>query len=136
MPYITQVAVGTLPYIKVYGNDYPTIDGTGVRDYIHVIDLANGHLAALKAFKRKVQVFKYNLGTGQGTSVLQLIHAFSTANNLNIPYEIVGRRAGDIATSFTSTKKAAKELGFVATKTIEEACRDSYLFELNCQNEK
>jgi UDP-glucose 4-epimerase len=131
MPYISQVAAGILTEIKVYGNDYPTVDGTGVRDYIHVIDLAKGHLAALKAFRRKQQVYYYNLGTGKGTSVLELIKAFEDANGLHIPYRIVARRAGDIPTSFTDTRKAERELGFKATKTIIEACRDSYLFQLN-----
>lgn len=127
MPYITQVAKGILAELKVFGNDYPTVDGTGVRDYIHVVDLAEGHLAALMGAKPGVNV--YNLGTGQGTSVLELVKAFETANNLKIPYQIVERRAGDIAKCYAAVDKAQAELGWRATRGIIDMCRDAWRFE-------
>lgn len=129
MPYITQVAKGNLDHLKVFGNDYNTVDGTGVRDYIHVVDLAEGHLAALDNLKQGVTI--YNLGTGKGTSVLQLIKAFEDANNIKIPFEIVERRDGDIAECFASTNKANEELHWVAKKDILEMCKDSWNFEKN-----
>ena len=129
MPYITQVAKGKLEKLKVFGNDYDTIDGTGVRDYIHVLDLAEGHVAAIKNLKEGVSI--YNLGTGQGTSVLQLINTFIDVNKLDIPYEIVGRRAGDIAECYADATKAKEELGWVAKHNIEDMVRDSWRFEKN-----
>lgn len=129
MPYITQVAKGNLDQLRVFGNDYNTVDGTGVRDYIHVVDLAEGHLAALDNFKKGVSI--YNLGTGKGTSVLQLIKAFEDANKIKIPFEIVERRDGDIAECFASTNKANEELKWVAKKDIIEMCKDSWNFEKN-----
>ncbi len=129
MPYITQVAKGKLAKLKVFGNDYPTIDGTGVRDYIHVVDLAEGHVAALDKLKKGVHI--YNLGTGHGTSVLQMVKAFEEANGLTIPYEVVARRAGDIADCYADVSKAEKELGWKAKRGIIEMCRDAWRFEKN-----
>ena len=129
MPYITQVAKGKLPKLRVFGNDYPTADGTGVRDYIHVMDLAEGHVAALAKLTPGVHI--YNLGTGQGTSVLQLLEAFEEANQLKVPYEIVGRRPGDIAECYADATKAEKELGWTAKRGLVEMCRDAWRFEQN-----
>lgn len=127
MPYITQVASGKLEKLKVFGNDFDTIDGTGVRDYIHVMDLAEGHAAAIEKLTKGIHI--YNLGTGKGTSVLQLIHAFEEVNNIKIPYEIVGRRPGDIASSYADVSKAEQELGWKAKRGIKEMCRDAWRFE-------
>lgn len=131
MPYISQVAKGKLEKLRVFGNDYPTIDGTGVRDYIHVVDLAEGHVAALDALTKGVAV--YNLGTGQGTSVLELVKAFEVVNDLKIPYQIVARRDGDIAVAYADTTKAKRELGWTAKKSIADMCRDAWVFEQNYQ---
>lgn len=128
-PYICQVAIGKLPYVQVFGDDYKTVDGTGVRDYIHVLDLAHGHLLALKKLETKPGLVIYNLGTGKGTSVLELIHAFKEANNIDIQYKIVGRRDGDIDCSYANVNKAKKELGFIASFSIKDACRDSWNFQ-------
>jgi UDP-glucose 4-epimerase len=127
MPYITQVASGQLKELHVFGNDYPTVDGTGVRDYIHVMDLAEGHVAALKHLSTGVNI--YNLGTGKGTSVLELVKAFEEANDIKIPYKIEGRRAGDIATCYASTEKAERELHWKAKRNIVDMCRDAWHFE-------
>lgn len=127
MPYIAKVAVGDLSELGVFGNDYPTPDGTGVRDYIHVVDLAKGHVKALAKFNEN-DVHIYNLGTGTGYSVLDIVHAFEKANNLTIPYSIKPRRAGDIPTCYADPAKAYEELGWKAEKTIEDMCRDSYEF--------
>lgn len=127
MPYITQVAKGKLAKLRVFGNDYDTVDGTGVRDYVHVIDLAYGHMAALEKMKQGVNV--YNLGTGKGTSVLELIHTFQTVNNIQIPYDIVDRRPGDVASSYADVSKAWDELGWKTEKTLEDMCHDSWFFE-------
>lgn len=127
MPYITQVAKGKLKQLRVFGDDYPTVDGTGVRDYIHVVDLAEGHVAAIEKLTEGIHI--YNLGTGQGTSVLQLVQAFEEVNDFKIPYEIVDRRPGDIATVFASTSKAEKELGWKARKGIKDMVLDSWKFE-------
>lgn len=129
MPYITKVAKGKLEKLKIFGNNYPTVDGTGVRDYIHVVDLADGHVAALKKLAFGVQV--YNLGTGQGISVLQLVRAFEEANGIEVPYEIVERRSGDIAVCYADTTKADNELGWKAKKDIIEMCKDAWRFEKN-----
>ena len=129
MPYITQVAKGKLKQLRVFGNDYPTIDGTGVRDYIHVVDLAEGHVAAVEKITEGVHI--YNLGTGQGTSVLQLVQAFEEVNNIKIPYEIVDRRPGDIAECYANAKQAEVELGWKAKRGIKEMCRDAWKFEKN-----
>ena len=129
MPYITKVAVGELPHLNVFGNDYPTPDGTGVRDYIHVVDLALGHIASIKKLHEDSGLVIYNLGTGKGTSVLELIKAFEDANELTIPYKIVDRRPGDIAECYANCDKAAKEINWVATRTIVDACKDSWRWE-------
>lgn len=129
MPYITQVAKGKLEKLRVFGNDYPTVDGTGVRDYIHVVDLAIGHVMALD--KLTAGVHTYNLGTGQGTSVLQLLKAFEEVNSLKVPYEIVDRRSGDIASCYADASKAEKELGWKAKHGIKEMCKDAWNFEKN-----
>lgn len=129
MPYITQVAKGKLEKLKIFGNDYPTVDGTGVRDYIHVVDLAKGHIAAIEKLKEGVNV--YNLGTGKGTSVLQLVKAFEEANGIRVPLEIVGRRPGDIAECYADVSKAERELGWKAEKDIFDMCRDAWRFEKN-----
>lgn len=131
MPYITQVAVGKLKELKVFGSDYPTVDGTGVRDYIHVDDLANGHILSLKKIENNPGLVIYNLGTGLGTSVLELVHAFEKANNIKIPYQIVERRPGDIAECYANADKAYKEMGFKCTRTIVDACRDSWNWQKN-----
>ncbi|MDK2800373.1 MAG: UDP-glucose 4-epimerase [Clostridiales bacterium] len=128
MPYITQVAKGKLEKLRVFGNDYPTVDGTGVRDYIHVVDLAEGHVAALNHLTPGVHI--YNLGTGQGTSVLQLVHTFEEANSIKIPYEIVARRPGDIAECYADASKAERELGWKAKRGIVEMCKDAWRFEI------
>ncbi len=127
LPYVSQVAVGKLEKVSVFGNDYETEDGTGVRDYIHVVDLAKGHVAALNHSKPGTEV--YNLCTGTGTSVLELISAFSKAAGKDIPYQIVDRRPGDVGSCYASPEKANKELGWVAEKTIQDACEDSWRWQ-------
>lgn len=129
MPYITQVAKGRLEKLIIYGDDYPTIDGTGVRDYIHVMDLAEGHVTALEKLNPGVHI--YNLGTGRGTSVMELKEIFERVNGIKIPYEIVGRRPGDIAECYADVSKAEKELGWKAKRGIEEMVRDAWNFEKN-----
>ncbi len=129
MPYVTQVASGKLGKLSVFGNDYKTVDGTGVRDYIHVVDLAEGHVAAIEKLTEGVHI--YNLGTGQGTSVLQLIHSFEEVNNIKVSYEIVGRRPGDIASCYADVSKAERELGWKARRGIKEMCKDAWRFEKN-----
>ena len=132
MPYIQKVAAGKLKELSVFGNDYDTKDGTGVRDYIHVVDLAIGHIKALdKLRKDKAGMHIYNLGTGVGYSVLDMVNAFEKANNIKVPYKIAPRRAGDIAMCYSDPKKAKEELGFEATRTLEDMCRDSWNFERN-----
>ena len=126
MPYITQVASGKRDHLRVWGNDYPTVDGSGVRDYIHVMDLAIGHVKALEKLCEEKGVLIYNLGTGSGVSVLQLVHAFEKANNLTIPYKIYDRRAGDISEFYADASKAEREMGWKATRTIEDMCRDAW----------
>ncbi len=134
MPYIAQVAVGKLPVLSVFGNDYPTIDGTGVRDYIHVVDLALGHLKAVDKVVKDCGVHTYNLGTGTGYSVLQVINAFEKASGKKVNYKIVDRRPGDISTCYADPAKAKEELGWVATRGIEEMCADSWNFTKNNPN--
>ena len=131
MPYITQVAVGKLECLSVFGNDYDTVDGTGVRDYIHVEDLANGHLKALNKARNMTGVEAYNLGTGKGYSVLQIVEAFEKANGVKVNYKIAPRRPGDIATCYADPTKAREELGWVAEKEIEEMCEDAWRFTKN-----
>ena len=127
MPYITKVAKKELKKLNIFGDDYNTVDGTGVRDYIHVVDLAKGHVKAIEKLASGVEI--YNLGTGKGTSVLELVNAFMKVNNVDIPYEIVGRRSGDIATCYADTNKAMSDLGWRAEKDIEDMVRDSWRFE-------
>ena len=134
MPYITQVAAGKLKELHVFGNDYPTPDGTGVRDYIHVVDLAKGHVKALKAIDDKCGIEVYNLGTGIGYSVLDLVKAFEKANGIKIPYVIDQRRAGDIATCYSDPSKAWEKLGWKAELGIEDMCRDSWNWQKNNPN--
>ena len=132
MPYIAKVAKGELECLSVFGDDYDTKDGTGVRDYIHVVDLAIGHIKALeKLDKEKKGLFIYNLGTGKGYSVLEMINAFEKANGVKINYKIAARRPGDIAECYSNPTKAKEELGFVTTKSLEDMCRDSWNFEKN-----
>ena len=126
MPYIAQVAVGKLSELSVFGNDYDTLDGTGVRDYIHVVDLAIGHIKALEKVSGKTDVYIYNLGSGEGTSVLQLVNTFESVNKVPIPYKIVPRRSGDVATCYANADKAYKELNWRTTKSIEDMCRDTW----------
>lgn len=131
MPYINQVACGKLDYLRVFGNDYDTIDGTGVRDYIHVVDLAQGHLKALDKARNFNGVEAYNLGTGTGYSVLQIVKAFENATGVEVKYKIVERRPGDIATCYADPTKAKNDLGWEAKKGIEEMCKDSWRFTEN-----
>ena len=131
MPYITQTAVGKRKELGVFGNDYDTPDGTGVRDYIHVCDLASGHVAALKAIDRKCGLAIYNLGTGHGYSVLDVVKAFIKVNGVDVPYVIKPRRAGDIATCYCDPAKAKAELGWEAKYGIEDMCRDSWNWQKN-----
>ena len=131
VPYIAKVAVGQLDKLGVFGNDYPTVDGTGVRDYIHVVDLARGHVKALKKIEDKSGLSIYNLGTGHGYSVLQVVEAYGKAAGVAIPYEIKPRRAGDIATCYADCAKAKEELGWVAEYDIERMCVDSYRWQSN-----
>ncbi len=131
MPYITQVAVGKRDHLNVFGSDYKTHDGTGVRDYIHVVDLARGHLCALEKLKEKPGLVIYNLGTGKGTSVLDLVHAFEKANNITIKYEICPRRPGDVDENYADATKAYKEMGFKTELDITDACRDSWNWQKN-----
>ena len=128
LPYVAQVAVGRRPHLNVYGNDYDTHDGTGVRDYIHVVDLALGHLKALDYADAHKGVEAINLGTGNGSSVLDVVHAFEEACGHKIPYEIVGRRAGDIATCYANAQKAKELLAWEATRDLAQMCRDAWNF--------
>ena len=134
LPYVTQVAVGKLPQLGVFGNDYDTHDGTGVRDYIHVVDLALGHVKALKKIEDKAGLCLYNLGTGVGYSVLDIVKNFEEANDLTIPYVIKERRPGDIATCYADTKKAEEELGWKAQYGIREMCEDAWRWQKNNPN--
>ncbi len=127
MPYVSKVAKGKLEKLNIFGDDYDTVDGTGVRDYIHVVDLAKAHVIALEKMKKGVNI--YNLGTGKGTSVLQLVNAFMKVNGVDVPYEIVARRDGDVARCFANADKAFLELGWKAEKNIEDMVRDSWNFE-------
>ena len=126
MPYISQVAVGKLKELNVFGNDYPTPDGTGIRDYIHVMDLADGHLKALEKLKDTPGAVAYNLGTGKGTSVFEMIDAFSKASGREIPFRVAARRPGDAPECYADPSKAKKELGWAARRDINEMCRDAW----------
>ena len=129
MPYIMKVASGKLEELSVFGNDYPTPDGTGVRDYIHVVDLAKGHVCALDKMKKGLNV--YNLGSGKGVSVLELVETFKKVNNIDVKYKIVERRAGDLAEYYADPSKALKELNWKTEKSLEDICRDSWNYEKN-----
>lgn len=133
MPYITQVAAGIRDHLTVFGNDYPTHDGTGVRDYIHVVDLAKGHLAAYDYCCKTTGCEVFNLGTGIGYSVLDIVNAFQKANHISIPYEIGSRRDGDIAVCYAETGKAEKILGWKAEKDLVDMCRDAWNWQNNCK---
>ena len=129
MPYIVRVASGELEQLSVFGNYYDTPDGTGVRDYIHVVDLAKGHLKALEKLEKEGKgIYIYNLGTGKGYSVLEMVKTFETATGKNVKYKIVGRRDGDIATCYANSKKAKEELGWQAEKTLEDMCKDAWRY--------
>lgn len=134
MPYITQVAIGRRERLNVFGNDYPTPDGTGVRDYIHVVDLAAAHVAALQAITRKQGLAIYNIGTGHGYSVLDVVNTFVRVNKVDVPYAIMPRRAGDIATCYCDPTKAEAELGWKAQFGLEEMCRDAWNWQKNNPN--
>ena len=133
-PFISQVAIGKLPQLSVFGGDYNTHDGTGVRDYIHVVDLARGHLLALKAQEGKTGVYTYNLGTGEGYSVLDVVKAFEKVNGVRINYRITDRRPGDVETLYADPEKARKELGFIAEKNLDDMCRDLWNWQKNNPN--
>jgi UDP-glucose 4-epimerase len=128
-PFITQVAVGKLPELKIFGGDYPTIDGTGVRDYIHVVDLAIGHLKALETLAGKTGCVAYNLGTGRGNSVLEAVHAFERASGKKIPYQIVARRPGDAASCYCDPSKALRELGWKTERDLDVMCADAWKWQ-------
>ncbi|PEA84143.1 UDP-glucose 4-epimerase GalE [Bacillus pseudomycoides] len=134
MPYVTQVAVGKLKELSVFGNDYPTKDGTGVRDYIHVVDLANGHVKALEKVLHTTGVDTYNLGTGTGYSVLEMVQAFEKVSGKSVPYKITERRPGDVAVCFADASKAKRELGWEAKRGLEEMCADSWKWQSNNKN--
>ena len=129
MPFVAQVAVGKLARLRVFGNDYPTPDGTGVRDYIHVVDLARGHLAALEKLASNPGVVVYNLGTGHGYSVLDMVAAFEQASGRPVPYEIVARRAGDIASCYADPTAAREALGWEAELDLEAMVRDTWRWQ-------
>ncbi len=131
MPYINKVAKGELDHLSVFGDDYDTVDGTGVRDYIHVVDLAKGHVKALEKARKMVGAEAYNLGTGNGYSVLEIVKAFENATGVKVKYEITARRPGDIGECYADPSKALKELGWKAEKTLEEMCKDSWNFTIN-----
>lgn len=131
MPFVSKVAKGKLEMLSIFGNDYDTPDGTGVRDYIHVVDLAKGHVLAIEKLKDAVEI--YNLGTGQGVSVLELVHAFEEANQIKVPYKIEGRRPGDLAAYWADANKAYNKLGWKAEKTIFDMCKDAWRFEKQYQ---
>lgn len=129
MPYVAQVASGVLPKLKVHGADYPTVDGTGVRDYIHVVDLANGHVAAMRALLAGAGAFTVNLGTGKGHSVLEVVRAYEEASGRAVPFEIGERRPGDIAECYADTSLAEQRLNWTASRTLDEMCRDSWRWQ-------
>jgi UDP-glucose 4-epimerase len=134
MPYITQVAVGKLKELQVFGHDYPTADGTGIRDYIHVCDLAAGHLKALQKIMAVPGIEAYNLGTGRGYSVLETIRAFENASGRKVPYRLVQRRPGDVAASYADPSKARRELGWGAALSLDEMCEDAWRWQYNNPN--
>ena len=135
MPYIMKVAAGELEILSVFGNDYPTPDGTGIRDYLHVVDLAKGHVASLKKILNSESgIFTYNLGSGKGISVLELVKTFEKVNGVKVNYRIAPRRSGDLAEMYADPSKAWKELKWKTEKTVEDMCRDSWNFMKNEKN--
>lgn len=134
MPYISQTAIGRREYLNVYGDDYDTPDGTGIRDYIHVVDLARGHVVAIDYMENHTGESVFNLGTGRGCSVLEVVHAFEKANSVKVPYRIAPRRAGDLAVCYCSPEKSASVLGWRATKSIEDMCRDTWNWQTKNPN--
>lgn len=134
LPFITQVAIGKRAMLSVFGNDYDTKDGTCERDYIHILDLAEGHVLALSKLEKEYGIFTYNIGTNKGTSVLEFIHDFESVNNLTIPYKVVERRAGDVASCYANCDKAKEELGFVAKHSVAKGCADSWNWQKNNPN--
>eukprot|EP01132_Coremiostelium_polycephalum_P002044 gene2044-2516_t len=134
MPYITQTAIGKRQMLNIFGNDYNTPDGTGVRDYIHVVDLAKGHIAALGSLIKKPGCVSYNLGTGRGYSVLEMVEALEKASGKKVPYQIIGRRKGDVGSSYADASKAFKELGWKATLNQDDMCRDAWNWQSNNPN--
>jgi UDP-glucose 4-epimerase len=130
LPYIAQVAVGKLPELSVFGNDYPTADGTGVRDYIHVVDLAEGHLRAIEALQTRTGAHVWNLGTGQGYSVLEMVGAFEAASGRHVPYRLAPRRHGDIATCYADPTKAEQDLGWKAKRGLNQMMQDAWRWKM------
>ncbi|WP_339530442.1 UDP-glucose 4-epimerase GalE [Pseudomonas mucidolens] len=131
VPYISQVAVGSLQELSIFGDDYPTVDGTGVRDYIHVVDLADGHLKALQSISQRTGINIWNLGTGDGYSVLQVLRAFEQASGRPVPYRVMPRRSGDVAESWADPSKAARELGWRATRSLQQMMTDTWRWQSN-----
>ena len=131
MPFVSQVAIGRREYLSVFGNDYPTPDGTGVRDYIHVVDLADGHIAALESVGTKLGLHIYKLGTGKGSSVLEMVKAFEAASGKQVPYHVVARRPGDIAECWADSSKAMKELGWKAVRSLDDMTTDTWRWQSN-----
>ena len=129
LPYVAQVAVGKHPYVRIWGDDYPTPDGTGIRDYVHVVDLAVGHIKALEKLAKNPGTVTYNLGTGRGNSVLEVVTAFEEASGKKIPYKILDRRPGDLAVSYADPGKAQRELGWVAERDINDMCVDAWRWQ-------
>lgn len=134
MPYITEVAIGQLKELSIFGDDYDTIDGTGVRDYVHVVDVAEGHIKALEMLKKNPGLVTYNLGTGKGYSVLELVETFKKVTGVNIPYRIAPRRAGDVGVCYADSSKANRELNWKAKRGLEEMCRDSWVWQTKNPN--
>jgi UDP-glucose 4-epimerase len=134
MPYITEVAIGTLKEVSIFGDDYDTVDGTGVRDYVHVVDIAEGHIKALDMLKKNPGLVTYNLGTGTGYSVIQLIETFRKASGTNISYRIDGRRDGDVAVCYADSSKANRELGWKAERGLEKMCIDAWAWQVKNPN--
>ncbi|MFT8350684.1 UDP-glucose 4-epimerase GalE [Clostridium saccharoperbutylacetonicum] len=134
MPYITEVAIGQLKELSIFGDDYDTIDGTGVRDYVHVVDVAEGHIKALEMLKKNPGLVTYNLGTGKGYSVLELVETFKKATGVNIPYRIASRRAGDVGVCYADSSKANRELNWKAKRGLEDMCRDSWVWQTKNPN--
>jgi UDP-glucose 4-epimerase len=133
MPYVTQVAAGRFPHLRVFGMDYPTADGTAVRDYVHVVDVAGGHVAAVEKLTGKAGLHVYNLGTGKGTSVLEVIRAFAQSTDIEIPWAPYPRRAGDVAISYAAVDKAATELGWTARFSVDVMCADAWRWQQNIE---